>query len=87
MKRCTNWRWNRRKATSSGAAVISVAAQITDHSIALVGRGERLQAPRLGREADLVDRRLGAPTLGNPVKPNLRHPRPGASKSAGIMLP
>ena len=33
MKLCTNWRWNSRNARSSGAAVISVAAQITDHSM------------------------------------------------------
>src|SRR5713226_2981230 len=33
MKLWTNWRWNRRKARSSGAEVISVAAQITDQSI------------------------------------------------------
>ena len=28
-----NWRWNSRKPTSSGAEVISVAAQITDQSM------------------------------------------------------
>ena len=33
MKLCTNWRWNSRKATSSGAEVIRVAAVITDQSM------------------------------------------------------
>ena len=32
-KLCTNCRWNRMKATSSGAEVIKEAAQITDHSM------------------------------------------------------
>ena len=32
MKLCTNWRWNSRKATSSGPEVISVAAVMTDQS-------------------------------------------------------
>ena len=33
MKLCTNWRWNSRKPISSGAEVISVAAQMTDQSM------------------------------------------------------
>jgi hypothetical protein len=33
MKDCTNWRWNSRNATSSGAEVMSVAAVITDQSM------------------------------------------------------
>ena len=33
IKLCTNWRWNSRKATNSGAEVISVAAVITDQSM------------------------------------------------------
>ena len=33
MKLCTNCRWNKRKASSSGPDVISVAALITDHSM------------------------------------------------------
>ncbi|MNL85462.1 hypothetical protein D3C87_2137850 [compost metagenome] len=32
MKLCTNWRWNSKKASSSGAEVISVAAVMVDHS-------------------------------------------------------
>jgi hypothetical protein len=32
MKLCTNWRWNSRKATSSGAEVMSVAAVMIDQS-------------------------------------------------------
>ena len=32
MNDCTNWRWKRRKATRSGAEVMSVAAVITDQS-------------------------------------------------------
>ena len=33
MKLCTNWRWNSRKAISSGAEVISVAAVMIDQSM------------------------------------------------------
>jgi hypothetical protein len=33
MKLCTNWRWNKRKATRRGAEVIKVAAVITDQSM------------------------------------------------------
>jgi hypothetical protein len=33
MKLCTNWRWNSRKPISSGAEVISVAAQMIDQSM------------------------------------------------------
>ena len=33
MKHCTNWRWNSRNATSSGAEVISVAAVMIDQSM------------------------------------------------------
>ena len=32
MKLCTNWRWNNRKATSSGPDVINVAAVMMDQS-------------------------------------------------------
>jgi hypothetical protein len=32
MKLCTNWRWNSRKATSSGPDVIKVAAVMMDQS-------------------------------------------------------
>ena len=33
MNDCTNWRWNSRKPTSSGAEVISVAAVMIDQSM------------------------------------------------------
>ena len=33
MKLCTNWRWKSRKPTSSGAEVMSVAAQMIDQSM------------------------------------------------------
>src|SRR5262249_49090633 len=33
MNDCTNWRWKRRNATSSGALVISVASQMMDESM------------------------------------------------------
>lgn len=33
MKLCTNWRWNSRKASSSGPDVISVAAVMIDQSM------------------------------------------------------
>ena len=39
-------RWNSRKATISGAEVISVAAQITDQSMPWSSDGEDLQARR-----------------------------------------
>ena len=32
MNDCTNWRWNSRKATSSGPELMRVAAVITDQS-------------------------------------------------------
>jgi hypothetical protein len=40
------------------------------------GAEQHHQGPRCGREADVVDRRLGAKALAHPVKPNLRHPEP-----------
>ena len=33
MNDCTNWRWNSRNATSSGAVVSSVAAVMIDQSM------------------------------------------------------
>ena len=52
MKLCTNWRWNSRKATSSGADVISVAAVMIDQSMPWSVDGEHLQADGQRPRAD-----------------------------------